>query len=258
MIKFLSSRGLAFRGSSELVGSPQNGNFLGILELLAECDTFLAEHIQKRVNKGKGHVSYFSSTVCEEFLDVIATKVSDIISEIKQAKYYLVSVDSTSDITNVDQLTIIFWYVLPDGPVERFVKFIPTRGHTGHQLADLLFEFIEDNEISSKDLRGQSYDNASNMSGKYKSMQAIIIKRNHQAEYIPWAAHFLNLVGKCAIECCQSSVRFFMLIQGLHAFFSASTHRWNLLTDAMKPLNVQQLSLCLIYVGRRDIMPYMH
>ena len=123
VIKFLSSRGLAFCVSSESVGSPQNGNFLGILELLAEYDTFLAEPIQKRVNKGKGHVSYFSSTVCEEFIDVIATKVLDIIiSEIKQAQYYSVSVDSTPDITNVDQLTIIFRYVLPDGPVERFVK----------------------------------------------------------------------------------------------------------------------------------------
>ena len=59
MIKFLSSRGLAFRGSSELVGSPQNGNFLEILELLAEYDIFRAEHVQKRENKSKGHVSYF-------------------------------------------------------------------------------------------------------------------------------------------------------------------------------------------------------
>ena len=168
MIKFLSSRGLAFRGSSELVGSPQNGNFFRILELLAECDTFLAEHIQKRVNKGKGHVSYFSSPACEEFIDVTATKVLDIIIfEIKQAQYYSVSMDSTPDIANVDQLTIIFRYVLPDGPAKQFVKFIPTRGHTGHQLTDLLFEFIEDNGICLKDLRGQS-DNPSNMIGKYK------------------------------------------------------------------------------------------
>ena len=149
MIKFLSSRGMAFRGSSELVSSPQNGNFLGILELLVEYDSFLAESIQKRVDKGMGRVSYFSS----QFIDVIATKVLDIIiSEIKQAKYYSESVDSTPDITNVDQLAIIFRYVLPDGPVEQFVKFISTRGHTGHQLTDLFFEFMEDNEISLKDL----------------------------------------------------------------------------------------------------------
>ena len=97
VIKFLSSRGLAFRGSSELVGFLQNGTFFGILELLAEYDTFLAKHIQKRESKGKGHVLYFLSTVCEEFIDVIATKVLDItISEIKQAKYYSVSVDSNT------------------------------------------------------------------------------------------------------------------------------------------------------------------
>ena len=183
MIKFVSSRELAFRRSSELVGSPQNGNFLGILELLAEYDTFLAEHIHKRVNKDKGHVLYFSSTVCEEFIHVISTKVLDIIiSERKQAKYYSVSLDSTPDITNVDHLTIIFRYVLLDGPVEQFVKFIPTREYTGHQLADLLFEFVENNRISLKDLRVQSYDNASNMSGKYKGMQAIIKEGNHQAD----------------------------------------------------------------------------
>ena len=153
VIKFLLSKGLVFSGSSELVGFPQNGNFLGIFELLPEYDTFLAEHIQKRGNKGKGHISYFSSTVCEKFIDVIATTVLDVmISEIKQAKYYSVSVYSILDITNVDQLTIIFRYVLPDGPVERFVKFTPTRRHTGHQLADLLFE-LEDNGISLKDLR---------------------------------------------------------------------------------------------------------
>ena len=124
-------------------------------------------------------------------------------------------VDSTSYITNVDQLTIIFPYVLPDGSVDRFVKFIPTCGHTGHQLADLFFEFIEDNRIRLKDLKGQSYDNASNVSGKYKDMQAIIKECNHQAEYIPCVAHFLNLVGKCAAECCQSEVNVFMFVQGL-------------------------------------------
>ena len=82
--------------------------------------------------------------------------------------------------------------------MERFVKFIPARGHTGHQLADFLFEFIDDNGISLKDLGRQSYDNPSNMNGKYKGMQAIIKERNHQAEYIPCVAHSLNLVGKCA------------------------------------------------------------
>ena len=103
-------------------------------------------------------------------------------------------------------------------------------------MADLLFEFIEDNEINLKDLRRQSYENAFNMSGKYKVMQAIMKECNHQAKYIPCAAHSLDLVGKCAAECCQSADRFFILVQGLYVFFSALIHSWNLLTDALKPL----------------------
>ena len=42
VVKFLRIRNLAFCGKNELIGSPSNGNYLGILELLAEYDTFLA------------------------------------------------------------------------------------------------------------------------------------------------------------------------------------------------------------------------
>ena len=63
VVKFMCVRGLAFRGKNELIGSSNNGNYLGILELLSECDTFLAEHISKHANKGRGHASYLSSTI---------------------------------------------------------------------------------------------------------------------------------------------------------------------------------------------------
>ena len=36
VIKFLASRGLGFRGKNELIRSSNNGNYLGILELIAE------------------------------------------------------------------------------------------------------------------------------------------------------------------------------------------------------------------------------
>lgn len=53
-IKFLSSRGLAFQGHSSVIGSTQNGNYLGALEYLSKFDPFIKEHIEKHGNKGKG------------------------------------------------------------------------------------------------------------------------------------------------------------------------------------------------------------
>ena len=101
-----------------------------------------------------------------------------IISEIKRVKYYSNSVDSTPNITNIDQLTFVFRYALSDGTMERFRIFMPICLHTGHQLIDILLKFTEDKGIISIDLREQSYSNASFMSGIYKSMQAIMKERN--------------------------------------------------------------------------------
>lgn len=54
VIKFLGSRGLAFRGHDEKLGSNHNGNYLGVIELLAKFDPFLKEHITNFGNQGRG------------------------------------------------------------------------------------------------------------------------------------------------------------------------------------------------------------
>lgn len=108
-IKFICERGLALRGQNEIVGSSKNGNYLGILELIAEYDPFLSAHIKKHANKGSGHINYLSSTIFEELISLMAKKVlNEIISRIIMSKYYSVSVDSTPDEGHIDQLTVIF------------------------------------------------------------------------------------------------------------------------------------------------------
>ena len=187
VLRFITERGLALRGSDETICSPNNVNYLGCLELIAEYDVFLSEHIRKHANKGRGHTSYLSSTVCDEFVSIMGKCVLDkIISEIKSAGHFSVSVDSTPDVSNVDQLTFVIRYVLPPGPVERFVHFLPMMQHTGLELATRLLTFLDQHGIDIKDCRGQSYDNASNMSGKYNGMQAIILKK---CQWVPPSSH---------------------------------------------------------------------
>ena len=69
VIRFLAERGLAFRGETEIIGSPRNGNYLGCIELLSKFDPFLAEYLRRHGNPGKGNVSYLSSTICDEFIE---------------------------------------------------------------------------------------------------------------------------------------------------------------------------------------------
>ena len=72
---------------------------------------------------------------------MIGSSILDhIISEMKKCKYYSVSVDSTQDISIVDQLTLIVCYVLPSELVERFVKFLDMEGQSAEQPTESLLE----------------------------------------------------------------------------------------------------------------------
>lgn len=169
MIFFICERGLPFLGNNETFGSAHNGNYHGILELLAQYDDFLDSHIKKRGNAGKGIVSYLSSTICNKFRHLIAKRVFDeIIHRIKKSHYYSFTLDSTKDEGRIDQLVLIFRYIEKNGdPVERFFTFMPNKGHKAREMFDALNEFLNDNEIQLINCRGQSYDNASAMSGKF-------------------------------------------------------------------------------------------
>ena len=64
----VTERGLPFRGDNEQFGSPNNGNYLGLLELVAKLDPFLLAHISSYGNLGSGNLFYVSKTICEEMI----------------------------------------------------------------------------------------------------------------------------------------------------------------------------------------------
>jgi len=86
-------------------------------------------------------------------------------------------------------------YVLDGKPIERFLQFVPIFGHSGETLCNVVVDFLTTNGISLADCRGQSYDNASNMSGRYNGLQAKLKEQNPLIAYVPCAGHSLNLVA---------------------------------------------------------------
>ncbi|KAL3862589.1 hypothetical protein ACJMK2_008546 [Sinanodonta woodiana] len=121
----------------------------------------------------------------------MAHKVRDsILDDLRTAGYFSLSVDSTPDQCHVDQLSVIVRYVSPDDgtPIERFLTFLEMGSHTVESMAKMVHNYLTNEcKIDFSKCRGQSYDNAANMSGKYKGMQEIILKINKYAMYIPCA-----------------------------------------------------------------------
>lgn len=96
-VKALSSRGLPFRGSNQILGSNENGNFLMILETISKFDPFLMEHLKKHGNQGKGNPSYLSANIIRLMGETVLQR---IIKEIKENKYISVIIDSTPDVAH--------------------------------------------------------------------------------------------------------------------------------------------------------------
>lgn len=177
-------------------------------------------HIKKYRNPGKGNTSYLSANICNQFIGIMGKQVlMKIVGELKAAKYFSISIDSTPDLSHVDQLTFFVRYVKDGVPVERFLQFFPIKEHKAEYLTETVLKFLENYDIPIKNCRGQSYDNASNMAGKYSSLQARIKERCKFAIFVPCAAHSLNLVGIHAAGCVLEVTSFFQLVQKLYNFF---------------------------------------
>jgi len=100
--------------------------------------------------------------------------------------------------------------------------------------------FSSDQAIDSlgldiSNLRVQSYDNASNMSGIYAGLQARIWKLNPLALYVACAAHSLNLVGSCAA----------LQLFGCHVILRVATVAVRFLLCVYLPLAVADVDGCL-------------
>ena len=176
------SRGahLDFRGSIERIGEPSNGNFLGLVEILAKFDPVMGEHLRRVTNV---HYHYLGKWIQNELITVVADAVVNaILQDIRNAMYFSVILDCTPDISHKEQMPLTIRYV-SDGvnvekPVavhERFIKFLPVESTTGQDLCDVLVNELEKLELNVQNISGQGYENGANMKGAHSGVQKRIL-----------------------------------------------------------------------------------
>jgi hypothetical protein len=97
-------------------------------------------------------------------------------------------------------------------------------------------------DLDIDNIRGQGYDNGSNMKGKHQGVQKRLLEINVRAFYTPCGCHSLNLTLFDMVSSCVKATSFFGAVQRIYSLFSSSTKRWRILQYKKLSLTVKPLS----------------
>ncbi|XP_025408068.1 uncharacterized protein LOC112681918 [Sipha flava] len=120
VVCFLRKQELAFRGHQEQDESLNKGNYLELLDLLAQEEHLLKDHFLSS--------SIFKSTskiIQNDLIESVTTILnSKIFKEVQTANYISIQANETTDVFCRSQMSIIFRYVIEEKVVERFIGFL--------------------------------------------------------------------------------------------------------------------------------------
>lgn len=105
-------------------------------------------HIELHGNKGRGHPSYLSTTILNELITLIKRRVINYIeNEIRESKYFSLILDSTPDLSKVDQMAIVLRYCTSHNVQERLLELKPIDSHKGESIFKLLEDFLKNSKL---------------------------------------------------------------------------------------------------------------
>ena len=116
--------------------------------------------------------------------------LNEILKPVKAAKYFAIILDCTPDISHQEQMSLIIRYVsdsnlAPPGVYKHFIKFIQVQSSTGKKLYKTLLSTLKEINLNVQDIRGQGYDNGSNLKGHTSGVQARLLKENSKRFLYP-------------------------------------------------------------------------
>ncbi|CAB3987849.1 zinc finger MYM-type 1-like [Paramuricea clavata] len=226
---------IAFRGETD-----ESSNFYQVVQLVSRHCSLLKYWLnEKRMHPY--HVTYMSRCSQNEFIKLIGDAVRDrVVKKLEEAPAFSVMADTTPDVSNKDQMSIVVRYVADNTPVERLLSLTVLEDKSGDGHATEILRCLNEHGINVEKLYFQSYDFTACMSGEYngchKKLNDKIQKDFPEKEipYIPCQAHRLNTFVERSCKASTIVSSMFTVLQLLYSFFSSSTKRSEALAKAQE------------------------
>lgn len=170
---------------------------------------------------------WLSHDIIDEYLALLANSVRNkIINIIKNATYFSIMADETTDLSHKEQFSFNFRYVDDMLEIhEVFFGFYETPFTDALTLYNVVTDIFTRFQFSFENLRGQCYDRASNVSGHISGLQRRIGDIQPKALFVHCAAHNLNLVAQDAMTAIPKFRDFLNVMKDLVNFIRLSPKR---------------------------------
>lgn len=211
-VQYLARQGLAFRGHTV-----DEGNFMQILKLRTRDNPKFHRWVDRKVD-------YTTPQAQNEILLQFShAVVRQIAQDVKANRIFSVIVDGTQDAGRKEQMSVCIRHVDDNFiPHEEFVGMYEPPNTTGATIATCIKDVLLRLDLSLQNLRGQTYDGASNMSGPFNGCQAVICQSQPLALYVHCGAHCVNLVSQSVNESCTSIRDALQVVNDLGVLFAQS------------------------------------
>jgi hypothetical protein len=187
-IRFLWRQGLSFRGHDESLDSSAKGNFLELLQFLADHNESINEVIQNASKNNK----LTHPNIQKDIVNAAACETTNAIIKDIDNGFFSVLVDESRDTSIKEQMAVVLRYVDKKGNVtKQFLGIVHVTDTTALSLKVAIESLFSKHGLSLSRLRGQGYDGASNMQGEFNGLKALILRKNESAYYVHCFAHQL-------------------------------------------------------------------
>lgn len=197
-------------------------------------DVKLMEHLENAPR----NATYRAKTIQNEIIETVGNYISSkIIAEVKQTRMFSVMADGAADTSNKENLSLVLRYVDSSKNIrEEFVGYrLCGDETTGNAIRVLIINLVRDLGLTMDNCRGQSYDGAGNMAGRYVGASTLIQHQFPKAIYVHCMNHRFNL---CVADTCSLAMVQDMMgtVRKLSEFFRNSPKRQNHLVVKIKEL----------------------
>ena len=191
-------------------------NFGDLIDLVVTCggeDLTICRQSWKNAH-------YTSKDAVVDFVEALGTWVDDsLLARLQNARYFSLLADEWTDITTIEELSVVCRWVENGLPFEHFIEIIPLKKAYAQTIYATLVDCLKVKRVQISKLIGMGFDGAGTFSGKHKGVQTLLKSNSPHSIFVHCHCHLLQLACVQAANSTPGIKQVYITLTTLWKFF---------------------------------------